>query len=183
MKFIREPDPRWAGRFEAIRAHLAQHLPAECRIHHVGSTSIPGLPSKDVIDVTIECPRGAMRPVIDALAPAGYRHAGDKGLEGREAFELIDAELSVALDRHHLYACEEGATELTKHLAFRDYLREDVAARQRIAHAKRRADEQAHTKAEYIALKAPTYAQVALEAVRWHWQRETERARGDAPAG
>ena len=56
MKHIREYTRDWVVGFDEIARHLGTYLPSECRIHHIGSTSIPNMPAKDVIDVDIECP-------------------------------------------------------------------------------------------------------------------------------
>jgi len=54
------------------------------------------------------------------LAKIGYRHEGDLGIPGREAFKYEGKE---HLMKHHLYVCAKDSDELKRHLAFRDYLR------------------------------------------------------------
>ena len=99
------------------------------RIEHVGSTSVPGLAAKPILDLDIVLAVGAdMREVIEALRPLGYRHDGDRRVAGREAFSRIDGEVPWTSERrewmeHHLYACERDSEELARHLAFRDHLR------------------------------------------------------------
>ncbi|MDB6083609.1 MAG: dephospho-CoA kinase/protein folding accessory protein, partial [Gammaproteobacteria bacterium] len=89
-----------------------------------GSTSVRGLAAKPVIDMTVVVPAAAaMRTVIDRLAMIGYRHRGDLGVTGREAFARPEG-----TPDHHLYACVAGMDALRNHLAVRDYLRGSPSA-------------------------------------------------------
>ena len=113
-------DPAWPTTFAALRDRVwpaVQH--AALRIEHVGSTSVPGLAAKPIIDMTIVVSDdAAMAQVITSLAGIGYAHRGDLGIVGREAFRQPDD-----LPAHHLYACVEGALPLRNHLAVREQLR------------------------------------------------------------
>lgn len=119
-------DPRWPEEFEKIRAGLDRALAAlspspPYRIEHVGSTSVPGLAAKPVIDLDLVIP--SMRDfdcVKNALENAGYRHEGDLGIPGREAFKYDG---KPELMKHHLYVCPADSPELSRHLTFRDRLR------------------------------------------------------------
>jgi len=81
--------PEWPARFEEIRGALLPALEGLiCGIEHVGSTSVPGLAAKPIIDLDIVLPDASVFPrVRDALAGLGYRHEGDLGIPGREAFK------------------------------------------------------------------------------------------------
>ena len=118
----------WPATFETLRARVEDALGAAGRrIEHVGSTSVPGLPAKPIIDIDVVIEReDQLEEVIDRLAAIGYVFEGDKGVTGRYAF----ASPSGSPD-HHLYVCAEGSSELQRHLLFRDYLRrhpEEAAA-------------------------------------------------------
>lgn len=115
-------DPDWPATFEMLRDRIWLHVShAADRIEHVGSTSVPGLAAKPIIDMTIvAADEASLQQVIDALAAAGYEHKGDLGIAGREAFAQ-----PADLPDHHLYACVEGALALRNHLAVRDQLRSD----------------------------------------------------------
>jgi GrpB-like predicted nucleotidyltransferase (UPF0157 family) len=93
-------------------------------LEHVGSTSVPGLPAKPVVDA---CIVGASRRdiphVVKALARIGYVHRGDLGVPEREAFSHPPS-----LPKHHLYASLRGSPSLKNHLGLRDYLRSHPAA-------------------------------------------------------
>jgi GrpB-like predicted nucleotidyltransferase (UPF0157 family) len=73
------------------------------------------------LSLTLRCGRGVRGDVpraIQRLAAVGYRHEGDLGIAGREAFIAPEH-----LPPHHLYVCVVNGRELRRHLAFRDYLR------------------------------------------------------------
>jgi len=90
-------------------------------VEHVGSTSVPGLSAKPIIDIDVVIPtRADLLDAIRRLATLGYKHQGDLGITSREAFRSpTDAPLQ------NLYVCAEDSPELRRHLAFRDYLRAD----------------------------------------------------------
>jgi GrpB-like predicted nucleotidyltransferase (UPF0157 family) len=113
-------DPRWPWVFAGLRDQVATTLgPLAQRIEHVGSTAVPGLAAKPIIDldVVIAAP-GDLPEVVTRLATLGYRHEGDLGIKGRDAFAS-----PAAAPAHHLYVCPADSRELARHLAFRDYLR------------------------------------------------------------
>lgn len=113
-------DPEWPRTFERIRAHVwpaVQH--ASMRLEHVGSTSVPGLHAKPIIDacIVVASPRDIPH-VVKALAKIDYVHQGDLGVPGREAFKNPPA-----LPKHNLYASLRGSLNMKNHLGVRDYLR------------------------------------------------------------
>lgn len=131
-------DPAWPEAFAGISRVVAAALgPLALRIEHVGSTSVPGLGAKPIIDldVVIESPRALPR-VVEALRTLGYSHEGDGGIPGREAFGREGATVPAdgsgrTWPTHHLYVCPSDGDELRRHLRFRDHLRgqPDSAAR------------------------------------------------------
>jgi GrpB-like predicted nucleotidyltransferase (UPF0157 family) len=87
-------------------------------VEHIGSTAVPGLAAKPVIDLDLVVPTAADIPAaITRLAALGYIHQGDLGIPGREAFISPSQK-----PRHHLYACPLDSDELRRHRSFRDYL-------------------------------------------------------------
>ena len=115
-------DESWKKDFLAIETELRPVLEGLIvRIEHVGSTSVEGLSAKPIIDIDVVIrDRSMLGPVISALGTIGYRHEGDLGIDGREAFAYEGKE---HLRKHHLYVCPQDSRELKRHLAFRDYLR------------------------------------------------------------
>ncbi len=148
---IENYDPQWPQRFAVLRGRIAAALgPLAAAIDHIGSTAVPGLAAKPVIDIDVLL-RSAddLSAVIDALATLGYRHQGDLGVTGREAFKAPPSEF-----RHHLYVCPPDSQEYRRHLAFRDHLRSHSENARAYADLKRRlaaelgADREAYTNAK-----------------------------------
>jgi GrpB-like predicted nucleotidyltransferase (UPF0157 family) len=113
-------DSSWPLTFAALRAPVWETLRGVAlSVEHVGSTSVPGLAAKPIIDIDVVLPSCAEMPVtIERLAALGYVHRGNLGIEDREAFES-----PAALPAHHLYACVRGSLALANHLTLRDCLR------------------------------------------------------------
>jgi GrpB-like predicted nucleotidyltransferase (UPF0157 family) len=85
----------------------------------MGSTAVPGLAAKPVIDIDVLLKSASDLPlVIQRLASIGYVHRGDLGVTGREAFYAPPGS-----PKHHLYVCPPESQEYRRHLALRDYLR------------------------------------------------------------
>ncbi len=122
---VRPYDPEWSRSFERIRAHVwpaVQH--AAMSMEHVGSTSVPGLCAKPVLDICIVvASRRDLPHVVKALAKSGYVHRGDLGVPDREAFRP-----PATLPKHHLYASPRGSLSLKNQLGLRDYLRANSEA-------------------------------------------------------
>ncbi|GHV32389.1 hypothetical protein FACS18949_03150 [Clostridia bacterium] len=114
-------NPLWEAAFAALNAKLRSMVEGlAVAIHHVGSTSVPGLAAKPILDVDIEIADMSVFPQIkEQLAKLGYRYEGDYGIAGREAFKYDDSEFMT----HHLYVCPSDSAELRRHLTLRDYLR------------------------------------------------------------
>jgi GrpB-like predicted nucleotidyltransferase (UPF0157 family) len=118
-------DPLWPRIFGYLQARIwhqvAPHITA---IVHVGSTAVPGMAAKPIIDMDIVvADQSYLAPVIALLAPLGYHHLGDLGIAGREAFSR-----PAGFANHNLYLCPQGSLGLRNHLALRNYLRATPAA-------------------------------------------------------
>jgi GrpB-like predicted nucleotidyltransferase (UPF0157 family) len=113
-------NPIWPIQFEqiadTIRPAIA-HIPS-AQIEHVGSTSVPGLAAKPIIDIDVIVDKVDIPAAIAALESVGYIHRGDLGVPGREAFYPPEN-----TPKHYLYLCERGCLSLRNHLAVRDILR------------------------------------------------------------
>jgi GrpB-like predicted nucleotidyltransferase (UPF0157 family) len=115
-----EYDDRWPVDFETVREHLAPALArVAVTVEHVGSTAVPGLASKPVIDVDVVVDAaGDVPAVVAALASLGYEHRGDLGVPGRDAFSVLPG-----LPEHHLYAVVRDSPAHRDHVDLRDHLR------------------------------------------------------------
>jgi len=118
---VAEYNPDWPAQFDRIRDYISPALSGmDAVIEHVGSTSVPGLRAKPVIDIDIVIVPGTFDHIKDILAGIGYSHRGDLGVSGRESFSNP---VNHGFMNHHLCICERGTDELPRHLALRDFLR------------------------------------------------------------
>jgi GrpB-like predicted nucleotidyltransferase (UPF0157 family) len=115
-----EYDPGWPEAFERLRSRVwAVVNDIALSVEHVGSTSVPGLAAKPIIDISVVVREEPDVPAaISRLAPLGYVHRGNLGIDGREAFDSPEG-----LPMHNLYLCPSDSPALANHLAVRDYLR------------------------------------------------------------
>ena len=127
-------DPSWSTTFNQLRAQVAARLGLlAVAIEHVGSTAVPGLAAKPIIDLDVViADRTDLSAVIKRLRPLGYHHEGDLGVPGREAFTT-----PAGAPPHHLYVCAVGTPALNRHLAFRDTLRANAELAQAYGDLKR----------------------------------------------
>ena len=84
---ICEYDPAWPSQFSELAARIQRGLGAlVVRIEHIGSTAVPGLPAKPVIDLDVIVAKATLPEAIQSLGELGYAWEGDLGIQGREAF-------------------------------------------------------------------------------------------------
>ncbi len=128
-------DEQWKQDFFMIKGELTAALGhLAIRIEHVGSTSVEGLSAKPIIDIdVVSKDYTVFEEVVSALEAIGYRHEGNLGIAGREAFKYDGKD---HLRKHHLYVCPENSPELKRHIAFRDYLRTNSDAVREYSHIK-----------------------------------------------
>ena len=114
-------DPKWPAVFLRLSTRIKTVVgDIAVAIEHVGSTSVPGLAAKPIIDMSVViASEGELPQAIEKLATLDYVHRGNLGVDGREAFFNPPRSPS-----HHLYVCPAGSLGLRNHLAVRDYLRE-----------------------------------------------------------
>lgn len=132
---IMQYDEKWTENFKSIKEVICTSLSGLIiDIEHVGSTSIKGLAAKPILDIDIVIEDYDVFPnVITALERLGYFHQEEWSFRGREAFGRKD-ELTpwdgkgTQWMEQHLYVCDKESEELARHLAFRDYLRENQEA-------------------------------------------------------
>ena len=130
-------DPSWPDAFEleamALRGALGS---AALSIDHVGSTAVPGLAAKPVIDIQVSVPSlQPMEPYSHALMLLGYTHVP------LGAFDLVYPYFEKPTDwphTHHVHLCASGSEQERNHLAFRDYLRARPEVAERYVELKRK---------------------------------------------
>ena len=101
-------------------------------IEHVGSTSVPHLDSKPIIDIDIIYPDPSdFQKITSGLEKLGYYHNGNQGIQDREVFKRDGKLTNGVLDtiKHHLYVCPIDSKALERHILSRNYLRKNEWAR------------------------------------------------------
>jgi GrpB-like predicted nucleotidyltransferase (UPF0157 family) len=158
---IVESDPGWAGRFDAERDRIVDALDtAAVRVDHVGSTAVPGLPAKPIIDIQVS--------VADVEDEDSYL----------PALEHVGYELRVREPAHrmmrtpgrdvHVHICAHGGQWERRHLLFRDWLRTSTADRQLYAQRKRElAQRDWPTMDHYADAKTAVIADIMDRAEAW----------------
>ena len=115
-------DPAWPARFDAEAVSIRRVFgEIALRVEHVGSTAVPGLAAKSVVDIQVSVTSlDPMRHFIERLSQIGYGHIP------LGAFDLVYPffqKPAVWPSTHHVHLCVVGSEQERRHLAFRDYLR------------------------------------------------------------
>ena len=157
-----EYDKEWPQDFLKIKTELQKAITVMSNIQHVGSTSIPGMKAKPIIDIDVGLENwGNFENVKSKLATIGYEYEGDRGIKGREAFCRNGKVQNKILDNidHHLYVCSVDNEEYKRHILFRDYLRSHDEARDRYNQIKEEilAKVGPENRAGYVQMKEENY--------------------------
>lgn len=170
---VEDYNPQWPKQFEDLKALLWPAVQSfALSIEHVGSTSVPGLAAKPVIDLDIIIPdMSYLNQAIKALATLGYEHRGNLGIVERESFKSVNP-----LFKHNLYVCSKDSISLRNHLCLRDTLRSHPKLRDDYAELKKKLaaqfpdsiDDYIEGKTDFILeiLKSHGYGPDNLEAIR-----------------
>ncbi len=149
-------DDRWGAVAGALAADIEAALAGLAHaVEHVGSTSVPGLLAKPIIDLAVGLSSAAALDEVEApLRRLGWLYRGDAGDEGGWVFVLEDAPWHRVA---HVHGVEFGSEQWVRYLQFRALLRRDAAARQTYEEAKLRLAERfPDGRKDYLAGKDPT---------------------------
>lgn len=180
MVEVIEYDPAWPGAFEVVRDQLVDRLgDAAISIHHIGSTSVPGMAAKPTIDVLVVVPdTAAVLDRLDVLAELGLEYRPDAWPDPRRHLFLrrvVDGRRT-----HHLHVVPEGSAEIDDYLTLREFLRrnpDEAAAYQR--HKFELVADTGGERDAYVDRKA-LYVDDLLVRAR-AWSISVGRAPGNAP--
>ena len=176
---VTHPDPCWPEQFEAIKAQLAGDLAdggvTFLNIEHIGSTAIPDLPAKPIIDVLITVPpsdftAATLEKFSEALAwgtrQQGYHYIGSGGVKGRWSFKLYGA---IVPARNVYVMPEDDGLVLRSYRALKETLMVDEQLRQEYGQLKielAAAGVEYGNIMQYAAKKRPTIRRI-LKAAGW----------------
>lgn len=143
---IVEPDPQWPRLYDELAGRIRQALGWRAiQLDHVGSTSVPGLPAKPIIDIdlTVADP-DREEDYVPALETIGYR------LVIREYWFYGHRALVADEPMSNLHVFGFDSPELVRHRIFRDWLRGNPVERDRYAAVKRQAAADANAHGEHV---------------------------------
>lgn len=118
-------DPAWREQYKQEAARLtAVFQPILVAMHHIGSTAVPGIKAKPIIDIMIVVREiTAVTNLIQPMASLGYVSKGENGIPGRHYFRWGSNENHT----HHVHVYPVNHLAIARHLNFRDYLRHHPA--------------------------------------------------------
>ncbi len=171
---IHDYDPRWPRLFAAERAEIAHALGDVIAIEHMGSTAVPGLEAKPIVDVIASVMRlELLDDQVRALARLGYEHLGACGVPGRAYFRKREPYPF----NLHVVQCESSLWD--HNLLFRDYLQAHPDEARRYGSLKRKlAREAGHSLLLYSDRKGRFISRTLERAREWRRAPGADR-RGD----
>lgn len=152
--------------FSTQKTRLQDLLGEDVPIEHIGSTAVPGLGGKGIIDVAIGVSRSQMYLVAQKVAELGWQHDRDSGDENRLFFEGYFANFGDEVRTYHLHIIDIDHPEWEKNLKFRDWLRTHPEDLQRYSDAKKQASQiKGVNKEKYMQAKAPILKEILQKAL------------------
>ena len=158
-------DPAWPSRFSVAAEALANAFGAVVAIHHIGSTSVPGLAAKPIIDLCVEVDTLARADAREAdVVALGYEALGEHGLPRRHFYRRHEN----GERTHHVHLWAAGDPEVARHLAFRDFLIAHPALAARYGELKTGLAAQFEWDVDgYIGGKDAFVKDIEAQALRW----------------
>lgn len=157
-------DHNWPTAYDRERAALSEAFgPYALDIQHVGSTSVPGLAAKPIIDIGVAIRKYPLPDsIVQAVTNLSYEHKGEYGVPHRHYFRKGTPRT------HHIHALELDGEEWVNHILFRDYLRAHPDQARRYETLKRNlASRYAHDRETYTDSKAPFIKDILDKARVW----------------
>ena len=178
--WIYEYQATWPAAFQKIKRELASDLSrakvSYLSIEHVGSTAVPGLSGKNVIDVLVVIPAAHFKHVVlqqfkGALMfgeeQGGYYCLGDGGVRGRWSFKLHPGPAGLGRVDRHVYVAAEGSMPHRNYVALRETLREDPGLRDEYAAVKLEASAAQYRNVMQYATKKNGIVRKILRKAGW----------------
>ena len=144
--------------FEKEKKRIMAHIKQPMVIEHVGSTAVPGLGGKGIIDIAIAVPQDEMQTLIKHLQTLGYEYRPTFSTPDRAYFVIYLPDDEEGTRRYHVHLTFPESQEWKELLGFRDYLRTHPQEAQEYADLKKKAASEADQDGEtYRKLKAPMF--------------------------
>jgi GrpB-like predicted nucleotidyltransferase (UPF0157 family) len=162
---LRQHDPEWLEIGGKICARLQQAAGKLARdVQHVGSTAVPDLKAKPLIDIALGLGRAERAPaLVPILKELGYIYRGDAGDDGGKLFVY---EIAPDVRSVHVHAVDYQGRQWRDYLLVRDTLRQNPAARQKYQQVKQELVEKyGSSRKFYTSGKADVVAEILKDAV------------------
>lgn len=164
---VQRHDPEWAQCFVEEAALLGSLVgPNFVTAHHIGSTAIPSIVAKPIIDILVEVHTvSQLDGQAEVMEDHGYQVMGEYGLPGRRYYRKHSRD---GARSHHVHAYQVGDPEIHRHLAFRDYLlaHPQIAAEYSVL-KQRLALDHPNDKEAYVDGKDPLIREIESKALAW----------------
>lgn len=166
QKYVFKPySSQFPQLFLIEKERIASYLEVACEIEHVGSTAVPGLGGKGIIDIAIGVTKETMAKAEQALEELGYNFKPNASTEDRSVFVLDLPSLSGTSHRYHLHLTYPESSDWIGFLQFRDHLRNHPDALEEYANKKREAALKAEGNGKvYRNLKDPLIKKLLSES-------------------
>lgn len=164
-------DPAWRRDFEAESKRIVQALGnIAVHLHHIGSTAIPGIFAKPIIDLILEVDDTTKLDHRSAtMENLGYKPMGEYGIPGRRYFHKDNAS---GIRTHQIHAFNANSDDIERHLAFRDYMIAHPAEAQTYGELKQKlAREHPNDIKAYMDGKDPYIKKYEDKAIAWRLSR------------
>ena len=160
-------DPLWPQAFAVAASEVASAMGGNLMdIHHIGSTAIPGICAKPIIDMlAVVADLAAVDQLSARMESLGYEPMGEFGIAGRRYFRRNNA----AGDRtHQVHTFPSGSEHIQRHLAFRDFIRAHATIAGQYAELKQRlAEAHPHDMNAYMDGKDGFIKEMETRALAW----------------
>ncbi|ADL07127.1 GrpB family protein [Thermosediminibacter oceani] len=167
---VTDYNPMWPAMFEAEAAKIKEIFGDELiAIHHIGSTSVPEMKAKPIIDIMpLVRDINAVDKFNDKMIELGYEPMGEFGLPGRRYFRKGGDNRT-----HHVHIYQfDNKAEVERHLAFRDYLREHKDAAERYGKLKEELAKRFPDDIEaYMDGKDQFVKELEQKALKWYGEK------------
>lgn len=152
--------------FEKEKNRIAQFLSGDYKIEHIGSTAVPGLGGKGIIDIMIAVSKQNVKEYSKNLQKVGYNYVEQSHIEQR-LFHWQDLHDDIEhLRRYHVHVTYPDSSDWKNAIAFRDYLRTHPDDLNRYAVMKQKAAEEANENTEmYMKLKSDVIKEILIKAL------------------
>ena len=167
---VKSHDNKWSNKYEKAKNKINNiYKDILVDIHHIGSTAIPNILAKPVIDIMVVVKDiNKVDQFDNSMQELGYEPKGEFGIKNRRFFQKGGNHRS-----HHVHIFEKGNQEIQRHLNFRDYLRAHPAKAKQYSKLKEKlAEKYPYNVDKYIEGKNDFIKEIDSEAAKWAAERK-----------